>query len=65
MAVSRDLMYFRYLSKLTFDQLLYTDTDSVIMYWDFNQADHVMLPMSDLLDDLKDEYKDVLKEHPM
>ena len=23
-----------------------------------------MLPMSDLLGDLKDEYKDVLKEHP-
>ena len=49
-------MYFRYLSKLTFDQLLYTDTDSVIMYRDFNRADHVMLPTSDLLD--------VLKEHP-
>ena len=64
MAASRDLMYFRYLSKLTFDQLLYTDTDSVIMYRDFNRADHVMLPTSDLLGDLKDEYKDVLKEHP-
>ena len=65
MAASRDLMYFRYLSKLTFDQLLYTDTDSVIMYRDFNRADHVMLPTSDLLGDLKDEYEDVLKEHPM
>ena len=57
-------MYFRYLSKLTFDQLLYTDTDSVIMYRDFNRADYIMLPMSDLLGDLKDEYEDVLKEHP-
>ena len=57
-------MYFRYFSKLTFDQLLYTDTDSVIMYRDFNRADHVMLPTSDLLGDLKDEYEDVLKEHP-
>ena len=64
MAASRDLMYFRYLSKLTFDQLLYTDTDSVIMYPGFIRADHVMLPTSDLLGDLKDEYKDVLKEHP-
>ena len=64
MAASRDLMYFRYLSKLTFDQLLYTDTDSVIMYRDFNRADHVMSPTSDLLGDLKDEYEDVLKEHP-
>ena len=57
-------MYFRYLSKLTFDQLLYTDMDSVIMYWDFNRANHVMLLMSDLLGNLKDKYKDVLKEHP-
>ena len=64
MAASRDLMYFRYLSKLTFDQLLYTDMDSVIMYRDFNRADHIMLPTSDLLGDLKDEYEDVLKEHP-
>ena len=64
MAASRDLMYFRYLSKLTFDQLLYTDTDSVIIYRDFNRANHIMLPTSDLLGDLKDEYEDVLKEHP-
>ena len=35
-SASRDLTYFRYLSKLTFDQLLYTDMDSVIMYRDFN-----------------------------
>ena len=49
-------MYFRYLSKLTFDQLLYTNTDSVIMYRDFNRADHVMLLTPDLLGDLKDEY---------
>ena len=35
------------------------------MYRDFNRADHVMLPTSDLLGDLKDKYKDVLKEHPM
>ena len=55
-------MYFRYLSKLTFDQLLYTDTDSVIMCRDFNRANHVMLPTSDLLGDLKDEYGDVLNK---
>ena len=64
MAASRDLMYFRYLSKLTFDQLLHTDRDSVIMYQDFNRADHVMLLTSDLLGNLKDKYEDVLREHP-
>ena len=32
-ATARDLMYSRYLSKLRPDQLLYTDTDSVIVYF--------------------------------
>ena len=34
MAESRHLMYFRYLSKLRPEQLLYTDTDTVIVYFD-------------------------------
>ena len=32
-AAARDLMYSHYLSKLRPDQLLYTDTDSVIVYF--------------------------------
>ena len=63
-AASRDLMYFRYLSKLKYDQLLYTDTDSVIVYQDSRVYDHVVLPTSDLLGDLKDEYGDVLRDNP-
>ena len=64
MAASRDLMYFRYLSKLHYDQLLYTDTDSILIYQDSQVHDHVVLPTSDLLGDLKDEYEDVLRDHP-
>ena len=63
-AASRDLMYFRYLSKLNFDQLLYTDTDSVIIYLDKDNVDHVSLPTSDLLGDLKDEYGDLFCDNP-
>ena len=63
-AASRDLMYFRYLSKLRYDQLLYTDTNSVLIYQDSRVHDHVVLPTSDLLGDLKDEYEDVLRDNP-
>ena len=52
-AASRDLMYHCYLSKLCLNQLLYADTDSVIVYVDKDNDDHVSLPMSDLLGDLK------------
>ena len=64
-AALRDLMYLRYLSKLNFDQLLYTDTDSVIIYLDKDNLDHVSLPTSDLLGDLKDEYRDLFCDNPM
>ena len=40
-AASRDLMYCHYFSKLCVDQLLYTDTDSVIVYVDKDNDDHV------------------------
>ena len=59
-AEARRLMYERYLSKLSRDQLLYTDTDSVIMYRDKTNVNHVKLPTSDLLGDLKDEYGELL-----
>ena len=52
-AGARDLMYDRYLSTLHYDQLLYTDTDSVTIYHDKSNDYHVTLPTSDLLDDLK------------
>ena len=64
-AASRDLMYHHYLSKLCLDQLLYTDTDSVIIYADKDNDDHMSLPTSDLLGDLKDEYSDLLHANPM
>ena len=60
MAASRHLMYFRYLSKLKPEQLLYTDTDSVIVYFDEDADGHIDLPTSNLLGDLKDEYGDLL-----
>ena len=41
MAAARDLMFRRYLSKLHPDQLLYTDTDSVIVYEDARNDSHV------------------------
>ena len=59
-AASRDLMYLRYLSRLRPEQLLYTDTDSVIVFVDDDDERHVVLPTSDLLGDLKDQYGDLL-----
>ena len=41
-----------------------TDTDSVLIYQDSRVHDHVVLPTSDLLGDLKDEYEDVLRDNP-
>ena len=58
------LMYNRYLSKLHYDQLLYTDTDSVIVYHDQSNEHHLALPMSDLLGDIKNEYGEVLATNP-
>ena len=58
-AASKDLMYFRYLSMLYPDRLLYTDTDSIIVFFDEDDETHVSLPTSDLLGDLKDEYGDL------
>ena len=45
-------------------QLLYTDTDSVIVYINKSDDNHVELPTSDLLGDLKDEYEDLLPDNP-
>ena len=55
-ASARDLMYECYLSKLNADQLLYTNTDSLIVFHDKRNEVHVTLPTSDLLSELKDEY---------
>ena len=63
-AEARRLMYERYLSKLNRDQLLYTDTDSIIMYRDKTNVNHVTLPTSDLLGDLKDKYGELLYSKP-
>ena len=38
--------------------------DSVIVYIDKSDDDHVELPTSDLLGDLKDEYEDLLRDNP-
>ena len=65
MAASRHLMYFHYLSKLKPQQLLCTDTDSVIVYFDEDADGHIDLPTSDLLGVLKDEYGDLLLLNPM
>ena len=64
MAAACDLMYVRYLSKLNYDQLLYTDTDSVIVYSNLNQPNHIQLSTSDLLGELKDEYEGLLASNP-
>ena len=64
MATSRDLMYTHYLTNLCPDQLLYTDTDSVIFYIDKDMDDHLDLPTSDFFGDLNDEYEDVLQKNP-
>ena len=64
-AASRDLMYFQYLSMLCLDQLLYTNTDSIIVFFDEDDETQVSLPTSDLLGDLKDEYGNLFQDHPM
>ena len=64
MAAAHDLMYVRYLSKLNYNQLLYTDTDSVIVYSNLNQPNHVQFLTSDLLGELKDEYEELLASNP-
>ena len=63
MAAARDLMYSHYSSKLQPDQLLYTDMDSVIVYVDKRNPLHIILPTSNMLDELKDEYADILSEN--
>ena len=63
-AGARDLMYEHYLSKLSADQLLYTDTDSVIVFHNKSNEAHVTLPTSDILGELKDEYGDILFVNP-
>ena len=60
MAAARDLIYSHYLSKLQPDQLLYTDMDSVIVYVDKRNPLHIILPTSNMLSELKDEYADIL-----
>ena len=60
----RDLMYSCYLSKLQPDQLLYTDTDNMIVYFNKKNPLHVKLPTSDMLEDLKDEYGEMFADHP-
>ena len=62
MAAARDLMYSHCLSKLQPDQLLYTDMDSVIVYVDKRNPLHIILPTSNMLCELKDEYADILSE---
>ena len=57
-------MYSRFLSKLATDQLLYTDTDSVVYFYDSKNPLHVELPTSDMLGDLKDEYEELLLNNP-
>ena len=64
-AAARRLMYDRYLSKLSEDQLLYTDTDSIVMYRRKGDVNHVELPTSNLLGELKDEHEELLVENPM
>ena len=64
-AGAKELMYEHYLSKLNVDdQLLYTDTSSVIVFHDKSNKAHVTLPTSDLLGELKDEYGNVLSINP-
>ena len=45
--------------------MLYNDIDSVIIYADKDNDDHMSLPTSDLLGDLKDEYCNLLHANPM
>ena len=52
------------MSKLQPNQLLYTDTDSVIVYFNKNNPLHVELPTSDMLGDLNNEYGEMFADHP-
>ena len=44
--------------------MLYTDTDSIIIYADKDNDDHISLPTSDLLGDLKDKCGGLLHANP-
>ena len=63
-AEARRLMYERYLSKLTAEQLLYTATDSIVMYRNKTNPNHIHLPTSNLLEELKNEHEELLLENP-
>ena len=64
MAAARRLMYDNYLSQLNEEQLLYTDTDSIVMYRRKDNVNHVELPTSNLLGELKDEHEELMAENP-
>ena len=63
-AGARQLMYEQYLLKLNAEQLLYTDTDSIVMYRRKKDSKHVSLPTSSLLGELKNEHEELLLENP-
>ena len=63
-AGARQLMYERYLSKVNAEQLLCTDTDSIIMYRRKKDGNHVSLPTLNLLGELKNEHEELLLENP-
>ena len=63
-AATQDLMYSGFLSKLASDQMLYMDTDSLMYFYDSKNPLHIKLPTSDMLGDLKDEYKELLLNNP-
>ena len=63
-AAARRLMYDRYLSVVHKDQLLYTDTDSIVMYRNKDNVNHVELLTSNLLGELKDEHEELMSENP-
>ena len=63
-AAARRLMYDNYLLRLNEEQLLYTDTDSIVMYRRKDNVNHVKLPTSNLLGELKDEHKELMAENP-
>ena len=63
-AAARRLMYDRYLSVVHKDQLLYTDTDSIVMYRNKDNVNHMELPTSNLLGELKDEHEELMSENP-
>ena len=51
------------MSKLKLDQLLYTDTDNVIVFRDKRNPSHADLLTSDMLGDSKDKYAYLLVEN--